>query len=135
MSKKDRQMQVWRFWGSEDTSTEYYQTGPDDLDKYQILLTTDSLNYGQNLQCASVLVNFEILFNPRKQDQRDARIHRIGADKADTKFIINFITADTVEQRTLALQKEKNYLFDKVVEDEVDVKTNLDLIREVVEGI
>ena len=132
--KKDRQWRVWRLWGSEDKNNEYYDSGPDDLDDYRILLTTDSLNYGQNLQCASILVNFEILFNPQKQFQRDARIHRIGADANDTKFIINFITKGTVEERTLELQREKKALFKSVIEDEVSVRSNLDLIIEVVEG-
>jgi SNF2 family DNA or RNA helicase len=132
MSKKDRQWQVWRLWGSQNPENDYFESDPDDLDDYKILLTTDSLNYGQNLQCASVLVNFEILFNPRKQDQRDARIHRIGADKADTKYIINIITSDTVEERTLAMQKEKNKLFDKVVEDELEPVSHLELIKRVV---
>jgi SNF2 family DNA or RNA helicase len=135
LGKKEKQWQVWRLWGSENPENDYFKEKPTDLDAYKILITTDSLSYGQNLHCASVLVNFDILYNPKKQEQRDARIHRLGIK--DTKIIINLITKGTVEQRILKLQKEKRELFDDVIEknlNSAEHTSNMELIIRIIEG-
>lgn len=44
----------------------------------QVLIATDAAGEGVNLQCASVMVNFDLPWNPNRLEQRFGRIHRIG---------------------------------------------------------
>jgi len=50
-----------------------------DDDKTQIFLSTDAGKYGQNLQCASYLMNIDIPWNPATMEQRIGRIYRMGS--------------------------------------------------------
>jgi len=134
LDNHEKQRRVWQFWGSENEENEYFRSGPDDIDQYEILVTTDALNYGQNLHCADILVNFDPLYNPKKQEQRDARIHRLGI--TDTKYIINIIAKNTVEESILRMQKRKRDLFDDVVGDMVsDSRDHQELVKEILEGV
>jgi len=63
-----------------------------------ILLTTDVLGVGQNLQDARVLVNYDLHWNPMKMEQRIGRIDRITT-KHDELWIYNFVpTGDLRKQ-------------------------------------
>ncbi len=44
----------------------------------QILLATDAAGEGINLQCAHLMVNYDLPWNPNRIEQRFGRIHRIG---------------------------------------------------------
>jgi hypothetical protein len=48
-------------------------------DKYDILVTTDVLSEGVNLQQAGRMINFDLPWNPMKLVQRHGRIDRIGS--------------------------------------------------------
>ena len=48
----------------------------------QVFISTDSGGVGLNLQAASVLINLDIPWNPAVLDQRIARIHRLGQQRA-----------------------------------------------------
>ncbi|MBV8581444.1 MAG: hypothetical protein JOZ86_12535 [Candidatus Eremiobacteraeota bacterium] len=48
-------------------------------DKYDLLVTTDVLSEGQNLQQCGRIVNFDLPWNPMRIVQRDGRIDRIGS--------------------------------------------------------
>ena len=54
-----------------------------------ILLATDVLGVGQNLQDARVLVNYDLHWNPMKMEQRIGRIDRITT-RHDSLWIYNF---------------------------------------------
>ena len=54
-----------------------------------ILLSTDVLSEGQNLQDCDLLINYDLHWNPTRMIQRAGRIDRIGTDFA-TLFIHNF---------------------------------------------
>ena len=43
-----------------------------------ILLATDAAGEGVNLQCAHLMVNYDLPWNPNRLEQRFGRIHRIG---------------------------------------------------------
>lgn len=47
-------------------------------DQYQILLTTDKLSEGVNLNRAGAVINYDIPWNPTRVIQRVGRINRIG---------------------------------------------------------
>jgi superfamily II DNA or RNA helicase len=83
-------------------------------DAVQVFLSTDAGGVGLNLQCASVLVNLDIPWNPAVLDQRIGRVHRLG--QTEKVQILLLVAADSYEERVLALVQGKRDLFDNVVE-------------------
>ncbi|MBW7876639.1 MAG: DUF3883 domain-containing protein [Candidatus Cloacimonetes bacterium] len=51
-----------------------FRSDPDLL----VLLATDAAGEGVNLQCACLMVNYDLPWNPNRMEQRFGRIHRIG---------------------------------------------------------
>ena len=49
-------------------------------ERVDLLLTTDLLSEGVNLQAASVVVHLDLAWNPARMEQRVGRLRRIGAD-------------------------------------------------------
>jgi len=78
-------------------------------DEYQILLTSDKLSEGVNLNRAGVIVNYDIPWNPTRVIQRVGRINRIGRKVFENLYIFNFFPtergADIVKSREIASQK------------------------------
>jgi superfamily II DNA/RNA helicase len=78
-------------------------------DKYKILLTTDKLSEGYNLNRAGVVINYDIPWNPVRVIQRVGRINRIGKKVYDEIYIVNFFPteqgADIVRSREIAQTK------------------------------
>ncbi|ELZ48544.1 helicase, SNF2/RAD54 family protein [Halorubrum californiense DSM 19288] len=60
-----------------------------ETEEIDILLATDVLGVGQNLQDARVLVNYDLHWNPMKMEQRIGRIDRITT-RHDALWIYNF---------------------------------------------
>jgi hypothetical protein len=63
-----------------------------------ILLGTDSMSEGLNLQTAGWLINYDMPWNLMRVEQRIGRIDRIGATYREIR-VTNYFYADTVEQR------------------------------------
>ena len=61
-----------------------------------ILVCTDVLSEGQNLQDAGVLVNYDLHWNPVRMIQRAGRIDRLGTDY-DTLFVYNCFPEEGLE--------------------------------------
>lgn len=78
-------------------------------DWYKILLTTDKLSEGINLNRAGVVINYDIPWNPVRVIQRVGRINRIGKKVYDEIYIVNFFPtekgADIVKSREIAQTK------------------------------
>jgi hypothetical protein len=62
-----------------------------------ILLSTDVLSEGQNLQDCAHLVNYDLHWNPVRMVQRAGRIDRIGA-KFDTLYVHNMFPDEGLER-------------------------------------
>ncbi len=81
----------------------------DQEDKYQILLTSDKLSEGINLNRAGAIINYDIPWNPTRVIQRVGRINRIGKKVFDRLRIYNFFPtetgADIIKSRMIAGQK------------------------------
>ena len=77
--------------------------------KYDILITSDKLSEGFNLNRAGVIINYDIPWNPTRVIQRVGRINRIGAKVFDELFIYNFFPSEAgsgiVQIREIAMQK------------------------------
>lgn len=82
-------------------------------DDCQILLATEAAAEGINLQFCSMLVNYDLPWNPQRIEQRIGRVHRYG-QKHDV-VVINFLnTKNAADQRVFALLESKFKLFDGV---------------------
>jgi superfamily II DNA or RNA helicase/HKD family nuclease len=78
-------------------------------DDHYILITTDKLSEGINLNRACVVINYDIPWNPVRVIQRVGRINRIGKKVCDEIFIVNFFPtekgANIVKSREIAQTK------------------------------
>jgi Superfamily II DNA/RNA helicases, SNF2 family len=71
-----------------------------------VMVATDSISEGRNMQFCNVLVNYDLPWNPMKVEQRIGRIDRIGQDRE--VHVFNMALQDTVEGHVL------NKLFGKI---------------------
>ena len=89
-------------------------------DHATILIATEAAAEGVNLQFCSLVVNYDLPWNPQRIEQRIGRCHRYG-QKHDV-VVVNFLNRrNEADQRVLELLSEKFKLFDGVfgVSDEV----------------
>ncbi len=79
----------------------------------KIMIATEAAAEGVNLQFCSLLVNYDLPWNPQRIEQRIGRCHRYG-QKFDV-VVINFLnTRNRADERVYELLKEKLTLFDGV---------------------
>jgi len=71
----------------------------------KFLVSTSAGGEGINLQCARVLFNYDLPWNPMAVEQRIGRIHRFG--QKEVSQVYNLIASDTVEERIYALLASK----------------------------
>lgn len=64
----------------------------------QILLSSEVGSEGVDLQFSSLLINYDLPWNPMRIEQRIGRIDRLG-QQADTILIWNFMYANTIDER------------------------------------
>lgn len=62
-------------------------------DKYDVIITTDTLAEGVNLHRANVIVNYDSPWNATRLMQRIGRVNRIGS-AADKVYVYNFMPSD-----------------------------------------
>ena len=60
-----------------------------------ILVATDAAGEGINLQCANLMVNYDLPWNPNRLEQRFGRIHRIG--QTEVCHLWNLVASRTRE--------------------------------------
>jgi len=79
----------------------------------EILIATEAAAEGVNLQFCSLLVNYDLPWNPQRVEQRIGRCHRYG-QRFDV-VVINFLNQrNAADQRVLELLQDKFHLFDGV---------------------
>ncbi|MEM4714363.1 MAG: helicase-related protein [Candidatus Nanoarchaeia archaeon] len=84
---------------------------PEDNQKndYDILLATDRISEGFNLNRAGMVINYDIPWNPVRVIQRVGRINRISKKVFDKLYIVNFFPtekgSDYVKSREIAASK------------------------------
>ena len=95
----------------------------------EIMIATEAAAEGLNLQFCSLLINFDLPWNPQRIEQRIGRCHRYG-QKFDV-VVVNFInTRNYADVRVFELLSDKFKLFDDVfgASDEVLGKAdNIDI--------
>lgn len=68
---------------------------------FDIIVATDALSEGFNLNRAGVIINYDIPYNPTRVVQRIGRINRINKKMFANIYIFNFFPTDIGEQSTL----------------------------------
>lgn len=82
-------------------------------DEATIMVATEAAAEGINLQFCSLVINFDLPWNPQRIEQRIGRCHRYG-QKYDV-VVINFLNkANAADQRVYELLDQKFRLFDGV---------------------
>jgi len=82
-------------------------------DQGSIMIATEAAAEGINLQFCSMLVNYDLPWNPQRVEQRIGRIHRFG--QKYNVVVVNFSNKGNIaEQRILELLEDKFRLFDNV---------------------
>jgi hypothetical protein len=87
--------------------------------KVDVLMSTDVLSEGTNLQTAQFLINYDLHWNPTRMIQRAGRIDRIGSPYKEI-FIYNFFPEDELEELLRLVQ----ILQGKIIE--IDESVGLD---------
>ncbi len=105
-------------------------------DHAEILIATEAAAEGVNLQFASLVVNYDLPWNPQRIEQRIGRCHRYG-QKHDV-VVVNFLNKrNEADQRVYQLLSEKFKLFEGVFgsSDEVlgAVESGVDIERRIAE--
>jgi superfamily II DNA or RNA helicase len=105
-------------------------------DDADILISTEAGGEGINLQFCSLLINYDLPWNPQKVEQRIGRVHRYG-QKNDV-VVVNFVNRkNPADQRVFQLLNEKLKLFEGVfgASDEVlgAISENLDIEKRIYE--
>lgn len=99
------------------------------------MIATEAAAEGINLQFCSMLVNYDLPWNPQRVEQRIGRVHRFG--QKHNVIIVNFSNkGNRAEERILELLTEKFDLFTSVfgASDEVlgQIEDGLDFERNIV---
>ena len=99
----------------------------------KVLVSSDILAEGVNITSANYIVNFDILFNPAKMEQRIGRIDRIG-NKHKVINIVNIIANDIIEQSVfekvwLKRKMSLNILDDNKFENRLTIKDIKNLLE------
>ena len=100
----------------------------------EIMICTEAGAEGINLQFCSLVVNYDLPWNPQRVEQRIGRCHRYG-QKHDV-VVVNFLNQrNAADQRVMELLSEKFHLFDGVfgASDEIlgRLETGLDIERRI----
>ncbi|MEA2015895.1 MAG: helicase-related protein, partial [Actinomycetota bacterium] len=104
-----------------------------------ILVSTDVLSEGQNLQDCSYIINYDIHWNPVRLIQRVGRVDRIGSEK-DEIYIFNFFPEAKLEENLRISERvskriqeihnvfgeDGKYLDDREILNETDMYTIYD---------
>jgi superfamily II DNA or RNA helicase len=70
---------------------------PDTTDEFDILVTTDVLGQGVNLQEARTVINYDLPWNPMRVVQRNGRIDRVNSPHSEI-YPISFFPEDRLDE-------------------------------------
>ena len=85
-------------------------------ERIKILLGTDALSEGLNLQTCGMMINYDMPWNPMRVEQRIGRIDRIG-QRYDEVWIRNYFYENTVEANVYRALEGRINWFETVIGD------------------
>ncbi|TYL37430.1 ATP-dependent helicase [Natronococcus pandeyae] len=89
-----------------------------------VLVSTDAMSEGRNLQFCNIMVNYDLPWNPMKVEQRIGRIHRIGQKRE--VYVFNMALENTIEEYVLDRLYHKIDLFQQTVGELSAILTRLE---------
>ncbi|MBT7468914.1 MAG: DEAD/DEAH box helicase, partial [Candidatus Cloacimonetes bacterium] len=89
------------------------------------LISLKTGGYGLNLTAADTVIIVDPWWNPMTENQAIDRAHRIGQTKK--VMIYKLITKNSIEEKIVALQKEKREMFENIIEDGQNVLKKIDV--------
>lgn len=98
-------------------------------DELTVLIGTDSMSEGLNLQSSGRLINYDMPWNLMRVEQRIGRVDRIGATYKDIQ-VTNYFYKDTVEQRVYEGIAQDYGDFTEIVGDAAPVLANIEKVIE-----
>src|SRR5690606_20048124 len=102
-----------RVTGSRDVDIRSAIVDTFENEDFQLMIATEAAAEGINLQFCSMIVNYDLPWNPQRIEQRIGRCHRYG-QKFDV-VVINFVnTRNETDMRVFQLLEEKFKLFSGV---------------------
>lgn len=105
-------------------------------DEADILIATEAAAEGVNMQFCSLVINYDLPWNPQRVEQRIGRCHRYG-QKHDVVVINFFNERNHADQRVLELLADKFNLFNGVfgASDEVlgTIESGMDFERRILD--
>ena len=94
----------------------------------RVLIATDAAGEGVNLQCAHLMVNYDLPWNPNRLEQRFGRIHRIG--QTEMCHLWNLVAKETREGDVYHRLLEKLQIESDALKGRV-----FDILGDVFEGV
>jgi SNF2 family DNA or RNA helicase len=94
----------------------------------RVLIATDAAGEGVNLQCAHLMVNYDLPWNPNRLEQRFGRIHRIG--QTEVCHLWNLVAKETREGDVYHRLLEKLQIESDALKGRV-----FDILGDVFEGV
>jgi superfamily II DNA or RNA helicase len=107
----DGKLNTWRVVEKSEVKE---RTRADHPHAIRVLLGTDAASEGLNLQQFSVLVNYDLPWNPMRVEQRIGRIDRIGQEAAQVR-VLNLYVRQTIEEDAYDTLKNRIGVFQDVV--------------------
>lgn len=94
--------------------------------KYNIIITTDALSEGINLNRAGTIFNYDIPYNPTRVIQRVGRINRIGKMLFEKLYIYNYFPTEIGEGliRRKEISTLKKAMIDTLLGEDTQVLTD-----------
>ena len=84
-------------------------------DNSVFLISLKAGGTGLNLTSADVVVHFDPWWNPAVENQATDRAHRIGQE--NIVEVIKLVARGTIEEKIVKLQKDKERLIEKVIDE------------------
>jgi len=84
---------------------------PKQSDDFDVLLTTDRISEGYNLNRAGMIINYDIPWNPVRVIQRVGRINRISKKVFEELYIVNFFPTEKGAQLVQSREIAQNKMF------------------------
>lgn len=99
-STSDKNQIIARFApkSNEDLYKKLKKKNGEQISEFQVLISTDVLSEGLNLQDCYTIINYDLHWNPVRLIQRIGRIDRIGTE-AESIFIYNFLPERELEEK------------------------------------
>lgn len=141
-----RAQQIYKEWQARHRGSSKV-TGSKDVDmraalveefreRASIMIATEAASEGINLQFCSLVINYDLPWNPQRIEQRIGRCHRYG--QQHDVVVVNFLNSNNAaDKRVFEILSEKFRLFDGVfgASDEVlgSIESGVDFERRIAE--